>query len=126
MQRFVLEQKLSNISNSSLKGPHHPLTDTFSVNFVVLRIVFLQHGHDFLLPNTVVNFDCGAVKTTGVGEKSPTFISSCSAWLVINTRVVRQRARGGGGKAAPVEGDSQSSCCLISFDTGARLAKPRA
>lgn len=89
----------------------------------MLRIVFLQNGCDFLLPNTAVNFEHGAVKTAGVGEKSPTFVLSYSASLAIDTRVVRQRARGGDGKAAQVEGDSQLSCCLTSFDTGARHGK---
>lgn len=65
---------------------------------------FLQNGHDFLLPNAVVHFDCGAVKTTG--EKSPSFIWSSPASLVINTGVVRQRAGAGDGKAAQVEGHS--------------------
>lgn len=111
----MLKQKLSSVSDSSLKGTHHPLKDTFNVNFVVLcccAFVFLQNGHDFLLPNAVVHFDCGAVKTTGVSEKSLTFIWSSPALLVINTRVVRQRARAGDGKAAQVEGHSQ----LLLFD----------
>lgn len=74
----------------------------------MLRIVSPQNGGDFLLPNAVAHFGCGAEKTTGVGEKSPASLWSCPASLVIDTLVVRQRAGARDGKAAQVEGTVSS------------------